>query len=447
MRLTPRDKKDIFHLAIISLMVLIMLVAGLVAVGLGQTTAAQVRTQLSERSRSIADALGPEKVMLLQGAPSDADTLAYQNLKVQLAEIKTANPDARSIYLMGRHGGRLFFFVDSEPTSSSQYSPAGDWYDDGTQADHDIFDNGGAFVEGLTKDSYGTFISGLAPIYKPGTHAVLAVLGIDIDASTYQRDIVYAISGPLVVGLALVLILAIFELSRRRDAHMLALRSELVSVASHELSNPITGIRWAASILQKLVSDQQAAEKMVINISNSAALLQESTNDILELSHAMNHRSLNITSVNMAELMQEIVQVQTLGAQEKDVTINFDKSWPAELMIDCDEAQMKRVLHNVLSNAIKYTERRTAVTIAYKDVGKFHQLLVSDQGIGIPADEQGKVFRGFYRASNAVAKNIPGTGLGLYLVKTVLERHGGSVTFTSEEGKGTTFVLNIPKRR
>jgi signal transduction histidine kinase len=106
---------------------------------------------------------------------------------------------------------------------------------------------------------------------------------------------------------------------------------------------------------------------------------------------------------------------------------------------------MKRVLHNMVSNAIKYSSHATTVTIAYRQDEKYHYIVVSDQGIGIPLNEQSKVFKGFYRASNATKHNIPGTGLGLYLVKAVLEQHHGSVSFISEENQGSTFTLCLPR--
>ena len=115
-------------------------------------------------------------------------------------------------------------------------------------------------------------------------------------------------------------------------------------------------------------------------------------------------------------------------------------------MSDCDADQIKRALHNVVSNAIKYGREHTSVTISYKQEENMHEILVMDQGIGIPEMEQAKVWRGFYRASNAVATNTPGTGLGLYLVKAVFEQHGGKVSFHSVENQGTTFVLSLPIR-
>ncbi len=444
MHLTPREK-DTFHIVAIILVIFVGIASIVGAFWFGNAARLALRTQLGERSQSIAAALGPSQIAQLNGDASDAGTAVYSGLKTTLAEVKAANPDARSVYIMGKRDDQLFFYVDSEQPTSDQYSAAGEQYDDGTAEDSAIFNDGKAFVEGPTTDSYGSFISGIAPIFDEKSHSVLAVVGIDIDSETYWRSIVMSSLIPLLIGTTIILILLVFERIRRHNSQLLALRSELVSVASHELRSPITGIRWAAESVLTLGTSEPRIKKMIQAILDSALRLQASTNDILELSHATNGRSLKVKPTDLSALMHEIVDTQALSAQQKEVTLVFDQYWPAKLTINCDPDQMRRALHNVLSNAIKYTKNGTAVTISYQQAAKTHNILVTDQGIGIPASEQNKVFRGFYRASNAVKSDIPGTGLGLYLVKTVLQRHGGSVSFASQQDKGTTFTLTLPR--
>jgi len=412
---------------------------------LGQQANERIRNELSERSQTMAAALDTEEILQLQGKSSDADLPVYDALKQRLAAIKNANPDVRSIYLMGKQDDRVFFFVDSEPADSEDYSPAATWYDDATEENIAMFDNGRPVVEGPVSDSYGTFISGLAPIFKPGTSEVAAVIGLDVAATTYWRDILLEAAIPVLTGLSIVLIIVVFESVRRRNRQLLVVQSELVSVASHELRNPITGIRWAAESLQKMTADEKL-RPMIHAIYGSAVRLEDSTDDILELSHAMTRTALSMTQTDMSQLMQEVLDVQSLSAQKRGVTLELDGTWPAELLVKCDADKMKRVLHNVISNAIKYTRENTKVTVAYDGDEHYHHIRISDEGIGIPADEQSKVFSGFYRASNAKAAKIKGTGFGLYLVRIVLEQHGGKVSFDSIQDKGTTFDLALPKQ-
>lgn len=445
MRLTPIEQDKTRYIAIV-------LATLTTAISLGAaclfsiSAHNSVRSTLSERSSSIAAALGSSGVMQLSGVPFDANTVVYKNLKNQLAAIKQVNSDARSIYIMGQRDGQLFFFVDSEQPGSSQFSAPGTMYPEATTADKDIFKNGQAFVEGPATDTYGTFISGLAPIFKPGTHDVVATLGIDVDSTIYWREVIFAALVPLLVGTVIILIIVAFERMRRHNAQLLALKSELVAVASHELRNPITGIRWAAESLQKISTDARVLS-MAKAIVSSAVLLQASTNDILELSHATNSRKLDIAPTDIVKMVKEVIETQSLSAKQHGITLNFDNSWPASLMIDVDADQLKRAFHNIISNAIKYSRDNTLVKIAYQQTAIEHKIIVADQGMGIPAAEQNKVFRGFYRASNAAKSDIPGTGLGLYLVKTVMSRHGGGVSFVSTENKGTVVTLTLPKKR
>ena len=99
---------------------------------------------------------------------------------------------------------------------------------------------------------------------------------------------------------------------------------------------------------------------------------------------------------------------------------------------------MKRVLNNLISNAIKY------VQVGHERVDGKHVITITDHGIGIPKSEQDKVFGGFYRASNAVAKESSGTGMGLYMSRNTIEQHGGKLWLKSDEGKGTTVYIQLP---
>jgi signal transduction histidine kinase len=215
-------------------------------------------------------------------------------------------------------------------------------------------------------------------------------------------------------------------------------------VASHELRTPITGIRWAAESLEHFETDERL-HKLAHAIYDSALTLQASTDDILELTAVTKSQKMEMSTTNLTELLSGVINTQQLTTAQKGVSFVWDPSWPPEIMVKCDATKMKRAMHNVISNAIKYTRSNTTITLSYASTDKEHILNVTDQGIGIPASEQAKVFAGFYRASNAKESDIKGTGLGLYLVKAVVEKHRGHVSFISEENKGTTFTIILPK--
>ena len=112
--------------------------------------------------------------------------------------------------------------------------------------------------------------------------------------------------------------------------------------------------------------------------------------------------------------------------------------------VSADGEKMRLVFQNLLENAVKYTMSGGAISISGEAEDGFVKVRIADTGIGIPVEQQGNIFKRFYRATNAVKIQTDGSGLGLFLVKTVVERHGGAVWFESTEGKGTVFFVKLP---
>lgn len=402
------------------------------------------RRNLEERATTFAAAVDPELIKKLSGAPTDADIQPYKQLKSRLLALKQINSDVKSVYLAGIKGDQVFFYVDSEPTEGQYFSGPGELYADATPAFKNVFySSPHPFVEGPVQDKFGTWVSGLAPIYNPDNGRVLAVLGLDVDYINYNQSLLGALDLPLGVGLILLAVVGVYEWRRRHDEQQTRMRSELVSIASHELRSPLTGMRWAIEGLLKSVTNK-AEEAKLRAIDDSIIHLQAGTEDILQFTAVTGTKKLNKTPVDMRAIIKEICDTQALVAQQKNVSLIIDDSWPKEVLINCDADRMKRALHNMVSNAIKYTRDKTEVRISYERTPKMHSISISDNGIGIPKAEQQRVFGGFYRASNAKASGIKGTGLGLYLTRKILEQHKGKIGFSSEEGKGTTFVLSLP---
>jgi signal transduction histidine kinase len=105
---------------------------------------------------------------------------------------------------------------------------------------------------------------------------------------------------------------------------------------------------------------------------------------------------------------------------------------------------MAQVLDNLISNALKFTDAGGEVTVSVVRNGAFAQVAITDTGVGIPLDEQGQLFSSFFRASTATRQAIPGTGLGLVIVRAIVEQHGGTIDLESREGKGTTVIVTLP---
>jgi len=191
--------------------VLVALVAGLAVAalsiwGLARRADRELRAALLLQARLVAQALNVERIKALTGTQADLTAPAYQQLKTQFMSIGTANPQCKWFYLMGRKAdGTIFFLVDSEAPDIADPSPPGQVYDEAPAGYQHTFDNNTATVVGPITDRWGVWVSALVPLTDPKTGAVLAVLGMDIDARMWQWDV--AAKAALPAGLILVLLI------------------------------------------------------------------------------------------------------------------------------------------------------------------------------------------------------------------------------------------------
>ncbi|MHB1354476.1 MAG: ATP-binding protein [Anaerolineae bacterium] len=180
----------------------------------------EMRADLLQQARLVAQAVNIERVQTLQGTEADLDSLDYKRLKGQLTDVRSANPLCRFIYLLGRKSdGVVFFYLDSESSGSQDYSPPGQVYDEIRDNERQLFDSKTAIVVGPDSDRWGTWVSALVPLVNPKNGAVVAVLGMDIDASAWTGDLAARAAWP--VGMILVLLIgvaAVFVSLRRTDA-------------------------------------------------------------------------------------------------------------------------------------------------------------------------------------------------------------------------------------
>ena len=146
--------------------------------------------------------------------------------------------------------------------------------------------------------------------------------------------------------------------------------------------------------------------------------------------------------VDLVALVRESVDALRQLADRSAVGVHVDT--PDHLVAPVDEHRIRQVVDNLVSNAIKYSPAGGTVTVALQSAADTVELTVEDTGIGIPADEVGLVFDRFFRGSQALASHIPGTGLGLDIVSSIVAAHGGQVSLDSEVGRGTTFRVVLP---
>ena len=224
-------------------------------------------------------------------------------------------------------------------------------------------------------------------------------------------------------------------------------KSEFVSIASHQLRTPLGSMRWSMELLLngdlgKLPKDAKEAVQQLYDNSQRLVTL---VNDLLSIARIeQNLGSEEKEFVNIAEIMKAVQSQLQAEADKRNIKILMGVPEQPLLKILVSPKHIHQALENLLSNAIKYNRDNGTITIKIAEKEKYLELMIKDTGIGIPKEDQLKIFFKFFRASNAVLKETEGSGLGLSVVKSYLEESQARISFESEENVGTTFIVEFP---
>lgn len=253
----------------------------------------------------------------------------------------------------------------------------------------------------------------------------------------------------IVLLVAVFLFVLSFTITRsfERLAEASRMKSEFINIVSHQLRSPLTNIKWTFEILssEDFEVPESKQEEYFVNVKENIARMVELIDDLLIVSRIEQGRlPVRKKEFDLKELIAEQVSRYKVFAEASRIKLHFlaEESFPK---VFADPSLLKLVIENLIDNAIRYTKGGGEVTVAIKKRDPKNAIfIVKDTGLGIPEKEKKFIFQKFFRAENAFKQRTKGSGLGLYVCKTIVEKSGGRIWFKSMEGKGTTFFATLP---
>lgn len=273
---------------------------------------------------------------------------------------------------------------------------------------------------------------------------------LQVQVSTKQNDqaselAIYAtiVAMPFLGALVAVAGYFFSGLALRPAEQAMQLTRRFVADAGHELNTPIAIIEASLEALTEILRENNVKEDLTEIIAKASARMSELASDLIFLARVENPIShYVIAPVSLKKLLEDVCEDFTTLAKNRN--INFKLGSISELEVMGNLEFLRRMITNLASNALRYTDEGGTIVIWSEVEGRNLAIKVSDTGIGIPPESIDHVFDRFYRVDKARARAAGGAGLGLSIVKAVVESHKGNITVTSELGRGSTFKVTIP---
>ncbi len=225
------------------------------------------------------------------------------------------------------------------------------------------------------------------------------------------------------------------------------MKTAFVSTVSHELRTPLTSIKgFICTLLQDVDGfyDAETVHEFYVIIDQECDRLTRLISDLLNVSRIEAGRALDLNPgpVNLPDVVSKVVAAQKSYTNKHEFSVQLEDDLPT---IVADNDKVDQILTNLTNNAVKYSPKGGTITVSGKQSNGVIQMAVTDQGMGIPKEHIEKLFDRFHRIDNRDTRKVGGTGIGLYLVKHLVEAHGGRIWVESEEGKGSSFIFELPK--
>jgi signal transduction histidine kinase len=225
------------------------------------------------------------------------------------------------------------------------------------------------------------------------------------------------------------------------------LKDEFVALISHDLRTPLTSIMGYVELALEDVGDPLDEERRsyLEVVSRSSERLLRLVDDLLFVARVQAGRLvLERAELDLCLVARQSVEEARPRAENKQLTMAFNGNGP--VMLEADKGRLFQLLDNLISNAIKFTPEGGRVDVTVEPASDTAVLEVSDTGMGLGPGEADFVFDRFFRSSRVVAQQVPGTGLGLFISRAIVEAHGGTIAVSSRDGAGTTFRIQLPTR-
>ncbi len=240
-------------------------------------------------------------------------------------------------------------------------------------------------------------------------------------------------------------LVVLHDISREKTVDKM--KSEFVAFSAHRLRTPASAIKWTLGMFLegefgKLTQEQQEVMEKTYQANER---LIKTVNDFLNVAQIEEGRYLSKTTLSdIGDLIGTLLDGYKEEIKQRKIKLEFKRSGESLPRVMLDQEKMKIAVRNIFENALKYTLAGGKVSVSLKKRGKEIEVEIRDSGVGIPANQQDKVFTKFFRGSNVMRMETEGVGLGLYIAKNIIEAHNGRIWFDSEEGKGTAFYFIIP---
>jgi signal transduction histidine kinase len=225
------------------------------------------------------------------------------------------------------------------------------------------------------------------------------------------------------------------------------LKTEFVSISAHQLRTPLSAIKWTLRMLldgdlgqiteeqREFLARTYRSNERMIDLVNSLLNVTR-----IEEGRFLYHRILK----DMVTIVEEVLVQFENEIKKKKIKLVFKKPLRPLPRVLVDTDKIKLVVENLIDNAVKYTLEKGKIVITLKKLNKEIEFCIKDNGVGIPSDQNGRVFTKFFRGANVMKLETEGSGLGLFIAKNIIEAHGGKIWFKSKQNKGTTFWFTLP---